>query len=108
MKKQINEIKRMQLLAGLITESEYQESPVKETNAMPIDGKLIGNEFHVDFDDIGNLWAEKFEEKYNHEYDDLNDEDNDNFAIIQDEVMKDLEAKLSSMYGKPITLKFEY
>jgi len=30
MKKQINEIKRMQLLAGLITESEYRESQMNE------------------------------------------------------------------------------
>jgi hypothetical protein len=30
MKKQINEIKRMQLIAGLITESEYQESLMNE------------------------------------------------------------------------------
>ena len=30
MKQQLNEFKRMQLLAGLITESEYQESQVNE------------------------------------------------------------------------------
>jgi hypothetical protein len=30
MKKQINEIKRMQLIAGLITESEYNESKMDE------------------------------------------------------------------------------
>jgi hypothetical protein len=30
MKKQINEIKRMQLIAGLITESEYRESKMDE------------------------------------------------------------------------------
>ena len=30
MKKQINEIKKMQLLAGLITESEYRESQINE------------------------------------------------------------------------------
>ena len=32
MKKPINEIKKMQLLAGLITESEYQESMINESN----------------------------------------------------------------------------
>jgi len=32
MKKQINEIKKMQRLAGLITESEYQESLLNENN----------------------------------------------------------------------------
>ena len=37
MKKQINEIKKMQLLAGLITEGEYQEeiAKVKEVKNMP-------------------------------------------------------------------------
>jgi len=33
MKKQINEIKKMQRLAGLITESEYQESIMNEDKA---------------------------------------------------------------------------
>lgn len=32
MKKQINEIKRMQLIAGLITESEYKKSLMNENN----------------------------------------------------------------------------
>lgn len=36
MKKQINEIKRMQQLAGLITESEYQKSLIKESAIMTI------------------------------------------------------------------------
>jgi hypothetical protein len=106
MKKQINEIKKMQLLAGLITESEYRESLMNEANNIPIDGELRGNKYHVDFDDLGNLWSEKFKEKYGHEYDDLNDEDNDNFEVIQDEVINDLETKLSNKYKKPITLKF--
>jgi len=34
MKKQINEIKRMQLIAGLITESEYQESLINENSGV--------------------------------------------------------------------------
>jgi uncharacterized protein YpmB len=37
MKKQINEIKRMQQLAGIITESEYQESLSEETNEETLD-----------------------------------------------------------------------
>jgi hypothetical protein len=37
MKQQINEIKRMQQLAGLITESEYQESLSEETNEETLD-----------------------------------------------------------------------
>jgi hypothetical protein len=34
MKKQINEVKRMQLIAGLITESEYQESLINENSGV--------------------------------------------------------------------------
>jgi uncharacterized protein YpmB len=37
MKQQINEIKRMQQLAGLITESKYQESLSEETNEETLD-----------------------------------------------------------------------
>jgi len=102
MKKQINEIKRMQQLAGLINESGYHKS------SLPIDGKLIGSKFHIDFDDIGQLWDKKFEEKYGHELDDLNDEDNDNYAIIQDETTEDLKSKLFQIYNKLITLKYIY
>jgi hypothetical protein len=106
MKKQLNEIKRMQQLAGLITESEYQKPLMNEN--LPIDGELIGDEFHVDFDDIGNLWSDEFIKKHGHEPDDLNDEDNDNFGIVQDEVVNDLKSKLSQIYKKPITLKYVY
>jgi hypothetical protein len=41
MKKQINEIKRMQLLAGLITESEYQESIIGEESDTIIPKSLV-------------------------------------------------------------------
>lgn len=102
MKKQINEIKRMQQLAGLINESQINE-------VLPIDGELMDDDtFVVDFDDMGNLWADEFEKKAGHEYDDLNDEDNDMFRRIQDEVVKDLEDRLSNMYDRPIKLKYEY
>jgi len=36
MKKQLNEIKRMQQLAGLITESEHQKSPMNEEDTSNI------------------------------------------------------------------------
>ena len=36
MKKPINEIKKMQRLAGLITESEYQKSLIKESSTLTI------------------------------------------------------------------------
>jgi len=41
MKKQINEIKRMQQLAGLITESEYQESIIGEESDTIIPKSLV-------------------------------------------------------------------
>ena len=41
MKKQINEIKRMQQLAGLITESEYQESTIGEGSDTIIPKSLV-------------------------------------------------------------------
>jgi len=41
MKKQINEIKKMQRLAGLITESEYQESIIGEESDTIIPKSLV-------------------------------------------------------------------
>lgn len=41
MKKQINEIHRMQLIAGLITESEYQESIIGEESDTIIPKSLV-------------------------------------------------------------------
>jgi len=41
MKKQINEIKKMQRLAGLITESEYQESIISEESDTIIPKSLV-------------------------------------------------------------------
>ena len=41
MKKQINEIKRMHLIAGLITESEYQESLIGEESDTIIPKSLV-------------------------------------------------------------------
>lgn len=45
MKKSINEIKKMQLLAGLITESEYQESLINPTIVKIEPGRDTGMEF---------------------------------------------------------------
>jgi len=45
MKKQINEIKRMQLIAGLITESEYQESMTKIDESKDINQTLTSGGF---------------------------------------------------------------
>jgi len=48
MKKQINEIKRMQLIAGLITESEYQESLMNEWEIDKTLRKTLINPNNVD------------------------------------------------------------
>lgn len=59
MKKQLNEIKKMQRLAGLITENEYQES-IKEDNKSI---KVLKDIFY--FDDLGTLAAkDDVDEKY--------------------------------------------
>jgi hypothetical protein len=51
-----------------------------------LDTKMIDNILHVDFDEIGTLWSEAFEEAFGREYDDVegSDEDYDNFEKIQD------------------------
>jgi hypothetical protein len=41
MKKQINEVKRMQLIAGLITESEYRESSMNEVSSKTFTPKEV-------------------------------------------------------------------
>ena len=43
MKQQINEFKRMQLIAGLITESEYHKSLVNEISTGGLDTKVLYN-----------------------------------------------------------------
>lgn len=48
MKKQINEIKRMQLFAGVITESEYRKSLVNEEMELP----KVGDKFSYEGDEI--------------------------------------------------------
>jgi len=56
------------------------KSKIGDLNTQMIDGIL-----YIDFDDIGNLWVEVFEEAFGHEYndDDDNDEDYYNFNKIQ-------------------------
>jgi hypothetical protein len=96
------EILRMKKLAGLITEGEYAKALLREnieqdiaTAAKPkikdlmleprtemIDGVL-----HIDFDDIGTLWSEVFEEVFKREMDDLIDQDVDDFEKVQNIVM---------------------
>ena len=51
-----------------------------------LDTKIIDNILYVDFDDIGTLWSEVFEETFGRRYDDVegSNEDHDNFEKIQD------------------------
>ena len=56
MKKQINEIKRMQLIAGLITESEYQEALANEAYSTqrvnPRDNQVADDVVNHEFDTV--------------------------------------------------------
>lgn len=62
------------------------KSKIGDLNTQMIDGIL-----YIDFDDIGNLWVNVFEEVFGHEYndDDDNDEDYYNFNKIQN-ITRDL------------------
>jgi hypothetical protein len=57
MKQQINEIKKMQLLAGLITESEYRESLMKDEEPMQEDMALVGDVALGIVGGLAGLWA---------------------------------------------------
>ena len=57
MKKQLNEIKRMQLLAGLITESEYRESKMDEAE----DNEIYLLDFPEDLKDVAKYKQSGFD-----------------------------------------------
>lgn len=102
LQKESLEVLKMKKLAGLITEGEYAKALLREnieqdiaTAAKPkiknlmseprtemIDGVL-----HIDFDDIGTLWTEVFEEVFKREMNDLIDQDVDDFEKVQNIVM---------------------
>lgn len=60
------------------------KSKIKDLNTQMIDDVL-----HVDFDEIGDLWMDVFEEAFGHGFDDDNDEDYDNWAKMQN-ITRDL------------------
>jgi hypothetical protein len=65
MKKQINEIKRMQLIAGLITESEYQESLMNEMSEEEVLNILNQNGVDDDyFESMGDKEIESGTEEW--------------------------------------------
>jgi len=57
MKKQINEFKRMQLIAGLITESEYRESKMDEAE----DNEIYLLDFPEDLKDVAKYKQSGFD-----------------------------------------------
>ena len=96
------EILKMKKLAGLLTEGEYAKALLREnieqdiaTAAKPkIENlmseprtEMIDGVLHIDFDDIGTLWSEVFEEVFKREMNDLIDQDVDDFEKVQNIVM---------------------
>jgi hypothetical protein len=95
------EILKMKKLAGLLTEGEYAKALLRENLDQELeakikskiedvmlepDTKMIDGVLHIDFDDIGTLWMDTFEETFGREFDDVegSDEDYNNFSKIQD------------------------
>lgn len=52
MKQNINEIKKMQRIAGMITESEYQESMMSEETEVGINNDIEQDLMQGDFDSV--------------------------------------------------------
>jgi hypothetical protein len=76
----INEIKVIDPLQDQI---DLKITNIIEPKIGGVNTQMIDDVLHVDFDDIGNLWTNVFEEAFGHEYDEDNDEDYDNFNKIQ-------------------------
>ena len=96
------EILKMKKLAGLLTEGEYAKALLREDIEQDIAiiakpkikdlmleprTEMIDGVLHIDFDDIGNLWSEVFEEVFKREMNDHIDQDVDDFEKVQDIVM---------------------
>jgi len=113
------EILKMKKLAGLITEGEYAKALLRENLDQELeakikskiedvmlepDTKMIDGVLHVDFDVIGTLWMDTFEETFGREFDDVegSDEDYNNFSKIQD-----ISYNLLSNDGE-IEVKYDY
>jgi hypothetical protein len=100
----MNAGKSLKAQFGGLSEDENQDESVN----LPIQGELIGDEFHVDFDDMGNLWYQEFLDQYGVEHDDENDDHYDKFDKVQTDTIKDIKDKLAQMYKKPIKIVFDY
>lgn len=102
MKKQINEIKKMQLLAGLITESEYRESLMNETKTFTSrEVKAILQKHGVDkkFLEDNDNSIEGGTEPWMSILSDITGKDayNDEFTEQDDEIVANFESALEDM-----------
>ena len=87
-----------------------RENKLLKEDELPIEGELIGNEYIIDFDDLGNLWEKRFYEKYgywHYQSDTEDDENYERYDNIQKETWKEIEDILSVKFGKPIKIKLD-
>ena len=87
-----------------------RENKLLNEEELPIEGELIGNEYIIDFDDLGNLWEKRFYEKYgywHYQSDTEDDENYERYDNIQKETWKEIEDILSVKFGKPIKIKLD-
>jgi hypothetical protein len=87
-----------------------EENKLLKEDELPIEGELIGNEYIIDFDDLGNLWEKRFYEKYgywHYQSDTEDDENYERYDNIQKETWKEIEDILSVKFGKPIKIKLD-
>jgi len=86
------------------------ENKLLKEDELPIEGELIGNEYIIYFDDLGNLWEKRFYEKYgywHYQSDTEDDENYERYDNIQKETWKEIEDILSVKFGKPIKIKLD-
>ena len=101
MKPQINEIKKMQRLAGLITESEYQESMMNESNDF---GNFIGTlEDFGEFDESTNTFEVEIGSDAYNDYMDANFPEYEDDESVADEGydkwLEDIKKVATAKYG---------
>lgn len=115
-----NEYKRMQQLAGLITEIKVN-NPSKlraiintMVNKIKYEKEGIGtyntrtNVYYLDFDFIGTVWQGIFYKMYKHKHDEDNDDDSNKFNEIQQLTYELLLNKIRTKYNDNTSLKYEY
>ena len=86
------------------------ENKLLKEDELPIEGELIGNEYIIDFDVLGDFWEKRFYEKYgywHYQSDTEDDENYERYDNIQKETWKEIEDILSVKFGKPIKIKLD-